>query len=128
MSPTRHLSPLWHGTGPRHPRRLAHAVALTGVLIAASATPAHAVPGEGWERAEDPSILSMLLVYVAIPGAAAALITLLVVMPSLARGTRGGDGSSRGEAAWFGGPRRGADEANAADLESSERGGAGARW
>jgi hypothetical protein len=77
------------------------------------------------------------MVLLIIPVAAALVITLLTMAPSLARGERYTPGRSwRGESEWFGGPKAGVEAAErepvqvTAGAEASEgtRGGASAHW
>jgi len=76
----------------------------------------------------------MLLVLVILPGALFIGITILVYVPSMARGQRYQPGQSwRGESTWFGGPQDGVEAADRADAASADaadadRGGASARW
>lgn len=92
---------------------------------------------EGWPDAEEPSVLSFLLVLVVIPLALFAVIALLAYLPVLVKGERYTPGRSwRGETEWFGGPQAGLE---AVDREQPQvtagageapdgRGGASARW
>ena len=104
------------------------------VLGAALVTPAAAKEPEAWETAPDVSPLGFLLVLVIIPLGAAAVITLLTLLPSLAsdRGYEPGQ-TWRGESEWFGGPTKGVKAARDVapeQLESStnDTGGTSARW
>lgn len=78
--------------------------------------------------------IDMLLVLVIIPGALVIGISLLVFVPSMARGQKYQPGQAwRGESTWFGGPQDGIESADRADMASAEaadadRGGASARW
>jgi hypothetical protein len=100
-----------------------------GLLDAAGAdTP------QGWEKAPHVSGLQYLLVLFLFPLGLALIISLLVLVPSLAgdRGYQPGQ-SWRGESEWFGGPRAGveaASEVTPEELESSSRdaGGTSGRW
>lgn len=116
-------------------RHVARAMALApALLLPLAAAPALAVPPEGWEVAEPVSALQFLLLLVALPAALFIVISLLVLVPAMARGEKYKPGQAwRNENEWFGGPRGGVeatDEA-AGELESGEessRGGASARW
>ena len=106
----------------------------TIVLGAALVTPASAKEPVAWETAPDVSPLGFLLVLVIIPLGAAAVISLLALLPSLA-GDRGHEPGRawRGESEWFGGPTKGVDSAHDVtpeQLESSTKdtGGSSARW
>ncbi len=121
------------------PRRLLRplltlSVAGSLVLGAALLTPAAADTPLRWETPPDSSPLGYLLVLVLIPLGLAAVISLLVVLPSLAghRGYEPGH-SWRGESEWFGGPTKGvkaADEVTQEQIEASSEGAGGtsARW
>ncbi|HZJ04683.1 MAG TPA: hypothetical protein VFD59_04330 [Nocardioidaceae bacterium] len=125
-------------------RRLGRLLAVTpAVVVLLSAGPAVAVPPEQWPVSEPVSTLTVLLVLGAIPLALIATISLLVYVPSMARGETYVPGLAwRNENEWFGGPRGGveaADDAEHRAVESSaghdgppdtdpDRGGASARW
>ncbi|MGH3455299.1 MAG: DUF5130 family protein [Nocardioidaceae bacterium] len=64
------------------------AVTLTALALVAVAGPASADTPVSWPDAEPMSTLEALLVFVGIPAGLFALIALLVVAPSLARGPR----------------------------------------
>lgn len=111
---------------------LAGACAL--VLAGGAVAPAVAAEPDAWETAPDVSPLGFLLIVVIFPLGAAAVITLLAVLPSLAsdRGYQPGQ-AWRGEPEWFGGPTKGvksADEVTPEQLEarSKDTGGTSARW
>jgi hypothetical protein len=122
-------------------RALVVAVVLAAGLTVALAAPAAANrPLRGWGEGSDMSLGFALLVFVGGPLAIAVLISLLVVAPSAARGSRDQQQSWWGEAQWFGG-ELGAGSAERPQLEaaagatSSENleqtatgGGASARW
>ena len=119
-----------------HIRRslLTLAVACSLVLGGALIAPAAAAEPEGWESAPDVSPLGFLLILVIFPLGAAAVISLLALLPSLAsdRGYEPGQ-AWRGEAEWFGGPTKGvksADEVTPDQIEarSKDTGGTSARW
>lgn len=81
------------------------------------------------------SPLDFLMVLVLIPGALFIVIALLSALPSMARGdsTYQPGLAWRNEPEWFGGPRGGLDKAAGSPAEvesgdSSDRGGASARW
>ena len=111
------------------------AVSCSLVLGSALLSPASAAEPEGWESAPDVSPLSFLLVLVVFPLAAAAVISLLTVLPSMARGDRGYQPGQawRGDSEWFGGPTKGVRAANEVTQEqiearSKDTGGTSARW
>ena len=103
---------------------------LGGALVA----PAVAAEPEAWESAPDVSPLGFLLVLVILPLGAAAVISLLAVLPSLASDSGYEPGQSwRGEAEWFGGPTKGVKSADLVTPEeiearSKDTGGTSARW
>ena len=101
-----------------------------GVLVgpAAADTPA------SWEEAPEVSTLEYLLVLAFLPLAAAAVIALLAVLPSIIgdKGYEPGQ-SWRGDTEWFGGPTKGvaaADDVTPDQIEQSSQGGGGTsgRW
>jgi hypothetical protein len=112
----------------RRATRITAVVAPLTVLLAAA--PVIADTPSTWEEPEPMSTLTALLIFVGIPLLACAVISLLVIAPSLVRGDRQQRGvTSWTEPAWFGsevqssGPSRG-------ELETgdTETGGASARW
>lgn len=125
-------------TDTNHPvvRRLARVLAVTSAgLVLFSAAPALAVPPQGWPIAEPVSTLQAMLVLVGIPLALYVIITMLVYVPSMARGEKYTPGLAwRSKNVWFGGPRGGveaADQVAPRALEGgagADRGGASARW
>lgn len=118
----------------RVPRRLAHALALSPVLLPLVAAPAFAVPPEQWPETEPVSMLDFLMVLVLIPLVLTVVIALLTYVPAFVKGDRYTPGRSwRSENEWFGGPQAGLDAADRTDpkqIEDSkvDRGGASARW
>jgi hypothetical protein len=104
------------------------------VLGGALAAPAAAAEPDAWDSAPDVSPLAFLLVLVILPLSAAAVISLLAVLPSLARDRGYEPGQAwRGEAEWFGGPTEGvksADQVTPEQIEarSKDTGGTSARW
>lgn len=121
---------------PRHLRR--GALALSGaaslVLAAALTVPASADTPQGWEEAPDVSMLGFLLVLLILPIGAAAVITLLTVLPSMASDKGYEPGQTwRGQPEWFGGPTKGlrtSEEITPEQLTSSSRstGGVSGSW
>jgi hypothetical protein len=117
-------------------RRFTRSVALTpAILLGLAAGPAVAAPPEGWPQAEPVSTLHVLVILVAIPVALFAIISLLVHVPSMARGEAYTPGLAwHHENEWFGGPRGGVEAADTADpkaiegVEEGRSGGASARW
>ncbi|MEO7944314.1 MAG: hypothetical protein ABIR34_13015, partial [Marmoricola sp.] len=110
------------------------AVACSFVLGAALVTPAAADTPQAWETAPDVSALDFLLVLVIIPLGIAAALTLLTILPSLAKDRGYEPGQSwRSEAEWFGGPTKGvksAAEVTPEQIESRSKdtGGTSAGW
>ena len=116
-------------------RRLARAVALTPAVLALIAAPAYADTPEKWVDSDPVSVMQALLIIVIIPAALFVIISLLVLVPSFARGDKYTPGLAwRNENEWFGGPGGGVEAAEAARPEAIEgatdsgRGGASARW
>jgi hypothetical protein len=123
-------------TSRSHVRRLTLTGAVTVLLVLAGGAldAVAADTPEGWEKAPHVSGLEFLLVLLLIPVGIAAVISLLVVIPSLAGDHGYEPGQSwRGETQWFGGPRQGvaaADEVSPEQLEarSAGTGGSSGRW
>ena len=117
-------------------RRFARAVALTpAILLCLSASPVIAAPPEQWPQAEPVSALHALLVLGGIPLALFAIISLLVHVPSMARGEEYTPGLAwHHQNEWFGGPSGGVEAADKPDVKAIETvkeghtGGASARW
>ncbi len=104
------------------------------LLLGVLAGPAAADTPSAWEQAPDVSPLGFLLVLLIIPLGLAAVISLLVVLPSMAgdHGYQPGQ-SWRGDREWFGGPAKGlaaADDVTPEQVESSshDAGGTSGRW
>jgi len=103
-------------------------------VLGALAAPAMADTPTAWEKAPDVSPLGFVMVLLILPLGAAAVISLLVVLPSLAsdKGYQPGE-AWRGDTEWFGGPTKGvkgADDVTPEQLEQSskESGGISGRW
>ncbi|CAA9340214.1 MAG: hypothetical protein AVDCRST_MAG34-749 [uncultured Nocardioidaceae bacterium] len=105
-------------------------VGAAGLLLGSLASPAMASPPETWSDSESDGALDFLLVLGVIPLGIILLITLLVFIPSMARGRSSEPAVAfHDRSEWFGGPRRGLDDpATGEDHEELERGGASARW
>ncbi len=103
-------------------------------VLGALVAPAVADTPEAWEQAPDVSPLGFLLVLLILPLGAAAVISLLVVLPSLGRDHGYEPGQSwRGDTEWFGGPAKGvkaADTVTPEQIEQSSKdaGGTSGRW
>lgn len=102
----------------------------TGAALAllAPVAPAAADVPEGWSNPDEVGAGPFLLVLVGAPFALALLIALAVYVPALVRGEKVTPGPVQVEDQWFGGPRPGARELAGPDDETSQAGGAGARW
>lgn len=97
-----------------------------GVLSVAGA--AFADTPEGWADAPDHGGFDYLLLLVLLPLGIAAVVSLLVVLPSLIKGERYEPGDHwRADEEWFGGPRQGIEAGEKADI-GSDRGGASGNW
>jgi hypothetical protein len=103
-------------------------------VLGALVGPAVADTPQGWEQAPDVSPLGFLLVLLIIPLGAAAVISLLAVLPSLA-GDHGYEPGQawRGDTEWFGGPTKGVKAAETVTPEqieqsSKDSGGTSGRW
>lgn len=116
-----------HRTGVR-----AFALGLV-VVSAATLAPAYADTPAAWEPEPHVPVLDFLLVLFLIPLGIAAVISLLVLLPSMIRSRSYEPGEAWGtENVWFGGPRKGlaaAPETRAIeDHATAEQGGASAEW
>jgi hypothetical protein len=116
----------------RRPALRAGAVS-AGLLLGSWAASASAAPPEGWENSLNQSMLSALLKLVGIPLLVAAIVTLLVYLPSMMRRGRGGGDPATyfsDHSEWFGGPRTSPEavESGTASGEHKALGGASARW
>ena len=103
-------------------------LALGACGLALLAAPAHADVAEGWSDPADVNMLHALLLLGGVPLLLFVLIGLAVYVPALVRGE---DVSVHGggvESQWLGGPRSGAKELAAGDVEPSETGGARGSW
>ena len=104
------------------------------LVLGALVAPAAADTPEAWEQAPDVSPLGFLLVLAIIPLGAAAVISLLAVLPSVISDKGYEPGQSwRGDTEWFGGPTKGvraADEVTPQQIEQSSQdaGGTSGRW
>lgn len=113
---------------------LAFAIACSFVLGGALVAPAAAAEPEAWETAPEVSMLGFLLVLVILPLGAAAVISLLVVLPALATDSGYEPGQTwRGQPQWFGGPTKGVQSADLVTPEqiearSKDTGGTSANW
>jgi hypothetical protein len=109
-------------------------IAAATLLLGVMAGPAAADTPEGWEKAPDVSPLGFLLVLAIIPLGAAAVISLLALLPTIIgdKGYEPGQ-SWRGDTEWFGGPTKGvaaADDVTPQQIEQSSQGtgGTSGRW
>ncbi len=112
-------------------RRSAAAVVVataTLVALAGLAGPAAADVPEGWSDPEPVSVLPALLLLAGVPIALFVIIAVLVLLPGIRRGERLTPGAASHEDQWFGGPRSGTAELAAPDTDTSQAGGASARW
>lgn len=111
-------------------RRGAVAGLAAGVLVAllAPVAPVAADVPEGWSNPDQVGAGPFLLVLLGAPLALALLIALAVYVPALVRGEKVAPGPTHVEDQWFGGPRPGTRELAGPDDETSQAGGAGARW
>lgn len=110
---------------------------LTGAawfVLGALVGPASADTPAAWQKAPSVSPLGFLLVLLILPLGAAAVISLLAVLPSVVSDTGYQPGQAwRGELEWFGGPTKGveaADQVTPEQIESSSKdaGGVSGRW
>lgn len=112
-------------------RRSARAAALLGpvLLVLATTVPASAAPPVSWPESTDPmSTLEQLLLLVGAPLALLVVITLLVMAPSVAKGS-----NYRSHVPWYAeamqfGTLPGNQPLAGGSSESTTGGGAGVRW
>ncbi|MFT4286711.1 hypothetical protein [Nocardioides sp.] len=108
------------------------AAVTTGALVAvaacvvAGAGPASADVPAGWAPETHMSWGHLLVICVAIPVGVGVIISLLAALPGLLKGESLTGAAPAGE--WLGGPRKGTAELAAPDGETSEAGGASAKW
>lgn len=108
---------------------LATAVLSAVVAGLALAGPAAAdVPAQGWPENPPVDLLHALLLLGGVTLAVLLVVTVLSIGPALARGERLTPGPATTQNQWIGGPRRSAGELAGPDGETSQAGGAGARW
>jgi hypothetical protein len=123
-----------HDSARRRLRPVLLLLAVVWFVLGALAAPASADTPQAWESAPDVSPLGFLLVLLILPLGAAAVISLLVVLPSFAGDSGYQPGRSwRGDTEWFGGPTKGvkgADEVTPEQIEQSSKdaGGTSGRW
>ncbi len=98
-----------------------------GLVLGSLAAPAVAAPPTDWPETTDESPLHYLLLFFGFPLAIAAVLFLLVYLPSMTkRGSTEPALAFHKDSEWFGGPRKGLDDSVAEDADDT--GGAGARW
>ena len=101
-------------------------VACSFVLGAALVSPVSAEPPEAWESTPDVSAFEFVMLLLILPLAAAAVISLLTLVPLLIndRGYQPGQ-SWRSQVEWFGGPSKGvkaADDVTPEQIEARSKG------
>jgi hypothetical protein len=109
--------------------------AATGLLLGVLSVSAVAAPPESWDNTANVSMLVALLKLVGIPLVVIAVVTLLVYLPGMMRGSRSSADSTSWfseHSEWFGGPRTTPEAlespATAPEGRAATRGGASARW
>jgi uncharacterized membrane protein YgcG len=105
--------------------RLCVATLTVTVGLVLLAPPALADVPSGWPDSEPVNLMHALLVYVFAPLGLFVLIAVAAIVPSLARGERGADGT--GSDQWFGGPRTGPHELESGRSDTTA-GGASGSW
>jgi hypothetical protein len=113
-----------------HLRRAARAAAVltTPLLIIAVVAPASAAPPVSWNQPEGMSTLDTLLLIVGAPLALLVVITLLVMAPSIAKGS-----NQRTHVPWYAEPMMFGTtpaDASSSDTDTADMtgGGASVRW
>ena len=109
-------------------RHVTRATVVTlGLVLGSLSAPAWAAAPTSWEPDPPVSTLHYLLIFFGIPLAIAAVLFLLVYLPSMTRGHSTEPALAfHKESEWFGGPRKGLDESSQESADNT--GGAGARW
>lgn len=102
-------------------------VPLAVIGTAMLATPAMADLPEAWETPDEVGFLDIFLYIGVLPLAATLIITLLVLLPALARGESLRGHSTAIEDQWIGGPRGGAAEIETS-AAAQDAGGASGKW
>jgi hypothetical protein len=102
---------------------------LPSVMALTVAGPAFAEPPATWEEAENPSVVSALLLIIGVPALLFLVITVLASLPSMIGGQKGDAALAfRDNPEWFGGPRQGVEVAPEDAGDSQGRGGTSAHW
>lgn len=115
----------------RRATRIATGASMLGFVAGSVllAGPARANVPEGWATGStDVDTGHALLLLVGAPLGLFLVITLAVMLPSLARGEKSSGGAHGPDPEWFGGPRKSNDELAAPDTEESQAGGASGKW
>lgn len=117
----------------RRATRAAASVAGAGIVLSSVvlASPGHAEVPEGWSDPAPVDTMEAFLVIAGIPLALGLVLTLMTLLPAIARGETLGPMAAPAEEPerhWIGGPERGATELAAPDTEESKAGGASGRW
>jgi hypothetical protein len=106
--------------------RLALPAAL--VLTVLLAGPATADVPKGWSDPDDVTAWQFIVVLFLAPLGVAALISLAVYLPALARGEKIAPNSAPVDDQWFGGPRGGRAELEQSESKQEGTGGASGTW
>jgi hypothetical protein len=114
------------------------ATVVTGLALGSLAAPALAAPPDTdpWQQTDDSPLLNDLLFLIGVPILVFVVLAVLVYLPSRMRRSKSEPALAFGERPeWFGGPRKGVDSATGAGdtagsttTETSDKGGASARW
>lgn len=121
-----------HDSVRRLLRPLLLLVGVVWFVLGALVAPAVADTPAAWEKAPDVSPLGFLMVLLILPLGAAAVISLLAILPTLGDDYQPGQ-AWRGDTEWFGGPTKGVKAADSVTPEqieqsSSGAGGSSGRW
>ena len=122
-----------HDSVRRLRRPLLTLVLVGWFVLGALVAPAVADTPASWEEAPEVSTFGFLMVLLILPLGAAAVISLLAVLPTLGDNGYQPGQAWRGDTEWFGGPTKGvkaADTVTPDQIEQSSKdaGGTSGRW
>ena len=105
--------------------RLSVPLAVIGTVLVAA--PALADVPEAWQTPDEVGLLDILLLILVFPLGLALIITLLTLIPALARGEKLTGQANTADDQWIGGPRGGTAEIEPSGA-AKDAGGASGKW